>query len=293
MKMLLKACLAATALSLVPAVGIAGEIAVIVKTTNSNFWQNVNKGAVAAIEGNTEHTVSFNGPASESAVADQVSLVENAINRGVVGIVLAPSDPEALIPVVKKANESGIPIAIIDSALGDGGNGLYQTFLSTDNCTAGRLAAETMVETVGSTGKVAVMSYVAGAGSEIGRVGCFVEYLEGNSELEIVGPYPDLKGIFGANEPTAVGMGRALVQAGKAGQITAIGFDGNEDLQAFVRDGTLSGTLVQGSFQMGDYGVKAIIDILAGNNVAAQIDTGVVLVTEDNIDAPEAQNVLY
>ena len=50
MKMLLKACLAATALSLVPAVGIAGEIAVIVKTTNSNFWQNVNKGAVAAIE---------------------------------------------------------------------------------------------------------------------------------------------------------------------------------------------------------------------------------------------------
>ncbi|MCY1561921.1 hypothetical protein D9M68_992450 [compost metagenome] len=88
-------------------------------------------------------------------------------------------------------------------------------------------------------------------------------------------------------------MGRALVQAGKAGQITAIGFDGNEDLQAFVRDGTLTGTLVQGSFQMGDYGVKAIIDILAGNKVAAQIDTGVVLVTKDNLDAPEAQNVLY
>lgn len=313
MKMLLKACLAATALSLVPAVGMAGEIAVIVKTTNSNFWQNVNKGAAAAIEGNTEHTMSFNGPASEAAVADQVALVENAINRGVVGIVLAPSDPEALIPAVRKANESGIPVAIIDSALGDGGNGLYQTFLSTDNCTAGRLAAETVIDAVGTTGKVAVMSYVAGVGSEIGRVGCFVDYLEGNSELEIVGPYysqsqmatalnqatdvlaanPDLKAIFGANEPTAVGMGRALVQAGKAGQITAIGFDGNEDLQAFVRDGTLTGTLVQGSFQMGDYGVKAIVDILAGNKVAAQIDTGVVLVTKDNIDAPEAQNVLY
>lgn len=313
MKMLLKACLAATALSMVPAIGIAGEIAVIVKTTNSNFWQNVNKGAVAAIEGNTEHTVSFNGPASEAAVADEVALVENAINRGVVGIVLAPSDPEALIPVVKKANEAGIPVAVIDSALGEGGNGLYQTFLSTDNCAAGRMAAQTVIDAVGTTGKVAVMSYVAGVGSEIGRVGCFVEHLKANSELEVVGPYysqsqmatalnqttdvlaanPDLKAIFGANEPTAVGVGRALVQAGKAGQITAIGFDGNEDLQAFVRDGTLSGTLVQGSFQMGDYGVKAILDILAGTKVEAQIDTGVVLVTKGNIDAPEAKNVLY
>ncbi len=67
---------------------------VIVKTTNSNFWQNVNLGAQAAIEGQSEHTLSFDGPAAESAVADQVSLVENAINRGVAGLVLAPSDPE-------------------------------------------------------------------------------------------------------------------------------------------------------------------------------------------------------
>lgn len=104
-------------------------------------------------------------------------------------IVLASSDPEALIPVVKKAHKAGIPIAVIDSALGEGGNGLYQTFLSTDNCTAGRLAAQTIIEAVASTGKVAVMSYVAGVGSEIGRVGGFVEYLKTNSKLEIVGQY--------------------------------------------------------------------------------------------------------
>ena len=60
-----------------------------------------------------------------------------------------------------------------------------------------------------------------------------------------------------------------------------------------MRGGTLIGTLVQGTFQMGDYGVKAIIDILGGNKVAAQIDTGAVLVTKDNIDAPQAQNALW
>jgi ribose transport system substrate-binding protein len=313
MKKTLKALFLASTIIAAPAAVMAGEIAVIVKTTNSNFWQNVNKGASAAIAGQSEHTMTFNGPAAESAIADEVNMVENAINRGVIGIVLAPSDPDALAPVVKKANEAGIPVAIIDSSLSDSAKGTYQTFLSTDNCAAGKLAAKMMIDKVGTDGKVAVMSYVAGVGSEVGRVGCFVEYLKANSKLEIVGPYysqsqmamalnqttdvlaanPDLKGIFGANEPTAVGMGRAIVQAGKVGQVVAIGFDGNEDLQAFVKDGTLAATMVQGSYQMGDLGVKAILDIVGGKKTEPQIDTGVVAVTKENIAAPEAKNVLY
>lgn len=310
---LLKTCLAVSALALTAAGAQAGEIAVIVKTTNSNFWQNVNLGAQAAIEGQSEHTLSFDGPAAESAVADQVSLVENAINRGVAGLVLAPSDPEALIPVVQRAYESGIPVVIIDSALGEGGEGAFQAFLSTDNCAAGEQVAKRMIDEAGTTGKVGIMSYVAGVGSEIGRVGCFTTYLQENSDLEIVGPLysqsqmanalnqttdmlasnPDLVGIFGANEPTAVGMGRAIEQAGKAGQLTALGFDGNEDLQQFVRDGVLTATAVQGSFTMGEMGVQTVMDILAGETVEPFINTGVVMVDKANIESDEARNVLY
>ncbi|TJZ91381.1 LacI family transcriptional regulator [Paracoccus gahaiensis] len=310
---LLKTCLAVSALALTAAAAQAGEIAVIVKTTNSNFWQNVNLGAQAAIEGQSEHTLSFDGPTAESAVADQVNLVENAINRGVAGLVLAPSDPEALIPVVQRAYESGIPVVIIDSTLGEGAEGSFQAFLSTDNCAAGEQVAQRMIDEAGTTGKVGIMSYVAGVGSEIGRVGCFTEYLEANSELEIVGPLysqsqmanalnqttdmlasnPDLVGIFGANEPTAVGMGRAITQAGRAGQLTALGFDGNEDLQQFVRDRVLTATAVQGSFAMGELGVQAVMDIIAGETVEPFINTGVVMVDQDNIESDEAQNVLY
>ncbi|MBU1837532.1 MAG: ABC transporter substrate-binding protein [Alphaproteobacteria bacterium] len=313
MKNIVTAALTAGIIGLTASAATAGEIAVIVKTTNSNFWQNVSKGADAAIAGQSAHTVSFNGPASESAVADQVSLVENAINRGVSAIVLAPSDPEALAPVVKRAFEAGIPVAIIDSMLAAGNEAYYQTFLSTDNCAAGELAAQTMIDAAGSTGKVAVMSYVAGVGSEIGRVGCFSDYLAKNSDLEIVGPFysqsqmatalnqttdilaanTDLVGIFGVNEPTAIGMGRAIEQAGKAGQLTAIGFDGNADLQDMVKSGTLLATAVQGSFQMGELGVQAVMGVLAGETIETFIDTGVVMVTKDNIDSPVAQNVLY
>lgn len=295
------------------AVAADKEIAVIVKTTNSNFWQNVNKGAQSAVSALEGYEITFQGPASEAAVADEVNMVQNAINRKVAGIVLAPSDPEALIPVAKSAYENGIPLVIIDSKLADAGEDYYQAFLSTDNKKAGELAAQLMIDKIGTSGKVAVMSYVAGVGSEIGRVGGFIDYIKANSDIEIVGPFysqaqmatalnqttdvlaanPDLKGIYGANEPTAIGMARAIAQAGKSGQITAIGFDGNKDLQDFVRDGTLEAIAVQGSFQMGELGVNAAVLVAEGGSVDKFIDTGVVFVDKENIDTSKAKNVLY
>jgi ribose transport system substrate-binding protein len=308
-----KYMVAASALALSAGTVQAGEIAVIVKTTNSNYWQNVQKGADAAIKDHSDYTVSFDGPASESAVADEVNMVENAINRGVSGIVLAPSDPEALVPSVKRAYEAGIPVVIIDSALSDSAKPYFQSFLSTDNCAAGEAVAKRMIEKAGDSGKIAVMSYVPGVGSEIGRVGCFKDYIAKNSKLDVVNTFysqsqmakaldqttdvlsanPDLVGIFGANEPTAVGMGRAIVQAGKAGKIVALGFDGNNDEQQFIKDGVLDAIAVQGSFQMGEKGVNTLVDLLAGKKVPDFVDTGVVLVDKDNIDTPVAQNVLY
>jgi ribose transport system substrate-binding protein len=292
----------------------AGEIAVIVKTVNSTFWQNVQKGADAAMKaGGGSNTMTFQGPAAESAIADQVNMVENAVNRKVSGIVLAPSDPDALVPAVKKAWEARIPVVIVDSMLSKGSEQYYQSFLATDNKKAGELAAQALIDKVGKEGKIAVMSYVAGAGSEIGRVGGFTDYIKANSKLQIVGPFysqsqmatalnqttdvlaanSDLKGIFGANEPTAIGMGRALKQSGKAGKVVAIGFDGNQDLQEFVKDGTLSAIAVQGSFQMGELGVQTVLKAMNKEKVEKFVDTGVVVVTKDNIEKPEAKNVLY
>lgn len=291
----------------------SNEIAVIVKSISMNYWQNVRKGAESEIEKLDGYQMSFQGPTTESAVSDEVNMVQNAVNRHVAGIVLAPSDPDALVPVVKKAYENGIPVVIIDSALSDAGKGYYQSFLSTDNRKAGELCAQEMIGKVGTTGKIAVMSYVAGVGSEVGRVGGFTDYIEQNSDLEIVGPYysqsqmvkamnqttdvisanPDLKGIFGANEATAIGMSRAIVQSGKKGQLIAIGFDGNKDLSGFVRDGTLDATAVQGSWQMGQKGIETIVKLIKGEKVDSFVNTGVILVTKENIDTDKARNVLY
>jgi len=314
MKRLFQAVLtSALALAGASAVAADMEIAVIVKTANSDFWQNVRKGATQSASELKGYTSSFQGAASDTDLAGQVALVENAVNRKVAAIVLAPSDPEALIPAIKKAWEAHIPVILIDSAAADSGKAYYQSFLATDNNKAGELCAQALIDKVGTTGKIAIMSYTAGSGSELGRVGGFRKYIEAHSKLQIVGPFysnsqmgtalnqttdvlaanPDLKGIFGANEPTAIGMGRALVQSGKAGKVVAIGFDGNADLQGFVKDGTINAIAVQSAYQMGALGVKTAVDVLNKKAVPKFLDTGVVMVTKTNIDTPEAKNVLY
>jgi len=307
--------LTASALALVATTGWAAdrEIAVIVKNVNSDFWQNVKKGAADSVRDFKGFTSSFQGASSDTDLAGQVSLVENAVNRKVAAIVLAPSDPDALVPAIKKAWEAKIPVIVIDSAAADSAKTYYQSFLSTDNQKAGELCAQALIEKIGTTGKIAIMSYTAGSGSEVARVGGFRKYLEAHSKLQVVGPFysnsqmgtalnqttdvlaanADLKGIFGANEPTAIGMGRALVQSGKAGKVVAIGFDGNGDLQGFIRDGTIEAIAVQSAYQMGALGVKTAVEVLEGKTVPKFRDTGVLMVTKKNIDSQEAKNVLY
>lgn len=289
----------------------SNEIAVIVKSANSTFWQNVKKGADDAGKMAGDYRVTFQGPEAETAIDAQVNMVDNAVNRGVAGIVLAASDPVALVPAVKKAYESGIPVVLIDSGINSDGK-YYQSFLATDNRAAGKLAAEKLLAKV-KGGKVAVMSFTQGAASAIERTGGFIDAVKASADYKIVGPYysnsemvtalnqtedvlgsnPDLTAIFGANEPTAVGMARAVKQKGFAGKIVAVGFDGNSDLQNFVRDGTLDGIVVQSSYQMGYKGVDTIGKIIKGEKVEKMIDTGVVYVTKENIDSEEAKAVLY
>ncbi len=292
----------------------SNEIAVIAKTANSNFWQNVNKGSMAASnELNGKYKVTFQGPEAETQVAEQVNMVDNAINRGVAGIVLAPSDPDALIPVVKKAWENGIAVVLIDSSLNPKADKYYQSFLSTDNRKAGVIAAQELIKANGKVGKVSIMSFTPGAGSAIERVGGFTDTIKKESQLKIIGPFysqadmatalnqtidvlssnKDITALFGANEPTAVGMARAIKQMGYDGKVVAVGFDGNDALQEFVRNGTLNGIVVQSSYQMGLQGVKTVDEILNKVNVDKYIDTGVVYIDKNNIDSPESQAVLY
>lgn len=317
-----KALAVVLVLAFVSVLAFGQEIAVIVKTGQSGYWQNVQTGCFDAQKElkakSPKLSVTFLGPQSESAVNEEINIVESAIDRNVKAIVLAPSDPDALIPAVKAAKAAHIPVIIIDSLL-NGPTSDYASFLATNNDAAGRACAKEMIARVkaatgSDTGKIAIESYVAGVGSEIGRVGGFKDYIAKNSKLQIVttqysqsdqvqalnqvtsilASNTDLVGIFGANEPSAIGMGRAIAQAGLAGKLVAIGFDGATTLANFIKDGTLQAICVQSSYNLGYLGVKYAYDVSIGKKkIPATVDTGFLLVTKDNVDKPEAKNVLY
>jgi ribose transport system substrate-binding protein len=113
-------------------------IAVIPKGTSHFFWQSVHAGAeTAAKEAGVE--IMWKGPEHEIDYAAQINIVEDAINRRVDGIVLAPTHKDALVPIVDRAQRENIPVAIFDSGIGTEN---YVSYIATNNLQGGAVAAD-------------------------------------------------------------------------------------------------------------------------------------------------------
>src|SRR5919199_5606650 len=128
-------------------------IAVIPKGVSHFFWQSVHAGAESAAK-ETGVEITWNGPAQETDYTGQSNIVEDAINRRVDGIVLAPTHGDALVPVVERAAREGIPVTIMDSGINTDKDVSY---VATDNRQGGAVAAERLGEKLGGKGKVAIL----------------------------------------------------------------------------------------------------------------------------------------
>ncbi len=113
-----------------------------------------------------------------------------------------------------------------------------------------------------------------------------------NVTSDMLTAHPDIIGIFAASEPSAIGAAQALRAAGKAGQVKLIGFDATGEQLNALRDGVIHALIVQNPFKMGYEGVKAAIAALHGEPVEPVIDTGVTVVTLENLETPEVQALL-
>jgi ribose transport system substrate-binding protein len=103
----------------------------------------------------------------------------------------------------------------------------------------------------------------------------------------------NVQGIFTPNESSTAGMLLALKDIGKAGKVTFIGFDASDTFIEAIRSNQLQGIVLQNPFNMGFLAVHTMVDHLLGKPVEQRIDTGVTLVTRDNLDAAETQALLH
>jgi ribose transport system substrate-binding protein len=284
-------------------------IAVIPKGVSHFFWQSVHAGADAAgKEANVE--IVWKGPAQETDYAGQTNIVEDAINRRVDGIVLAPTHKDALVPVVERAAREGIPVTIFDSGIGTEN---YVSYVATDNRQGGVNAAERLAARLNGKGRVAVLGVKAGSVSTDQREEGFQETIKtkypgiqivafqyGESDrarsldraTDILTAHPDLEGFFASNESSTVGVVQALKQKGLAGKVVLVGFDSSPNLIEDLRAGAIDSLVLQNPYKMGYEAVKALVAKLDGQTPPRTVDTGVKLLTKENLDTPEMQQLL-
>ncbi len=290
-------------------------IAVIPKGTTHEFWKAIHAGAAkAGQEMNVE--IIWKGPMREDDREQQISVMEDFISRGVNGIVLAPLDDIALRGPVANAKAAGIPVVIIDSDLKSDD---YVSFAATDNYLGGKMGALELIRLLHGKGRVVMLRVMEGGASTTNRERGFLETIVtapgitvvssnqyGGPTVEsayrmsenILAPLTDksgaltIDGIFTPNESTTFGMLRALQDGGHAGKITFVGFDASPKLVEALRAGQLNAFVVQNPMGMGYIGVKTVVSHLRGEKVEKRIDTGVTLVTPENIDRPEMKDLI-
>ena len=105
--------------------------------------------------------------------------------------------------------------------------------------------------------------------------------------------YPDLKGVFGTNESSTIFALEALQKTELAGKVALVGFDISEEQTAAMKNGEITGLVVQNPFGMGYASVVAAARTVLQSGNEAVVDTGYIWVTKDNLEDESIQNILY
>ncbi len=283
-------------------------IAVIPKTTANAFWNKVKAGAEQAAE-EQEVNIIWKGPPKETNINRQRQIVESQITRGVDAIVLAASDAKALDAAVKDADKQGIPVVTIDSGVV---SDTPISHVATDNVEGGKKAAKKLAQLIDKKGKVGLIPFVQGSATSEAREKGFKNGLKEFPDVELVATeysnsqtevamnktqnmltaHSDLKGIFAANLPGAVGAGRVLDRQGKAGEIKLVGFDAGDQEIEMLKNGIIQALIVQNPYEMGYKGVEIAVKHLNEESVSGRVDTGVTVVTQENLNDAKVQKVL-
>ena len=284
-------------------------IPLVSKGFQHQFWQAVKAGAdQAAEEFGVE--VTFEGPDNETMVDRQIDMLSAALARNPTAIGFAALDSQAAIPLLREAQEKGIAVVAFDSGVD---SDIPVATTSTDNVAAAALAADKMAELIGGTGQVAVVAHDQTSRTGIDRRDGFVERMgEAHPDVEIVtvqygdGDHlkstevtksilqanPELAGIFGTNEGSAIGVVNGVRELGTE-DVVVIGYDSGTQQKAAVREGLMAGAITQNPVGIGYETVKAAVAASKGESVEANIDTGFYWYDATNMDDPEIAAVLY
>ena len=284
-------------------------IPVISKGFQHAFWLAVEKGAEQAAA-DYGVRITFEGPETEAMVDKQMDMLQAAIDKDPVGICFAAVDSKAAVPLLEQAAEKGIIIVGFDSGVD---SDVPLATAATDNIAAAALAADKMVELLGGSGEVAVIAHDNTSRTGIDRVAGFTDRIAseypdvtvvdvqygGGDHLKstdlakaIISANPDLKGFFGANEGSIIGVLNAAQELGRD-DLVIIGYDSGQQQIAAIKSGLQAGAITQNPIGIGYKCVEAVVKAHKGESIPEFIDTGFYWFDATNIDSDVIKAVLY
>ena len=279
-----------------------------IRDDTNDFWTSVISGCRMAAE-EYESELEIMAPDKEENVEEQNRLLRAAIEKKPDAILFSPSSMNASDELLKEAKDKGIRITYIDSYTKED---LQDLTVATDNVNAGRMMGEYARTLLDKDSKIAIVSHVKGVSTAVEREQGFREGLgdyaenivetvycnslyEKSYELaqKLMEKYPDLEMIAGMNEYSAVGVGRAVSDAGVKDRIDVVGVDCSQEAINLMEMGVYKGIIVQKAFRMGYIGVEETIHMLNGDAVEKNIDSGCELVTSENMYDSDIERLIF
>ncbi|WP_316232566.1 ABC transporter substrate-binding protein [Bradyrhizobium sp. SZCCHNR1051] len=283
-------------------------IPLVSKGFQHQFWQAVKLGAEQAAKA-ANVKITFEGPETEAMVDKQIDMLSAALAKKPQAIGFAALDSKAAIPLLKKADAGKIPVIAFDSGVD---SDIPLTTCTTDNLAAAGLAADKMADMIGDSGDVAVVVHDQTSRTGIDRRDGFLKRIKdkhpnikivsvqygGGDQLKsteitksILQANPNLKGIFGANEGSAIGVLNGVKEMKK--KIVVIGYDSGKQQKAAITSGEMAGAITQNPIGIGSCTVESAVKALKGEKLPKVTDTGFYWYDKSNITDPKIAAVLY
>lgn len=272
-------------------------LGLVVSTLNNPFFVSLRDGAQKAADSAGATLIVVD---AQDDSAKMTSGIEDLISRGVNALIVNPTDSDAVVPAIQKANAAKIPVLTVDRAAN---GGTVVSHIASDNVAGGQMAAEYLCKAINGKGNVVELQGVAGTSAARDRGQGFEGYMsksctgakivaqqtanfnrdEGLSVFEnILQSQPAIAGVFAQNDEMVLGAIQAADAAGRKG-IVFVGFDAIPDAIQAIKDGKLAATIAQQPTEMGRLAVETAIKHLNGQSVDANIPVPLTLVTSDNV----------
>ncbi len=282
----------------------AYDLAVITMDSIDQHWVSLIEGAQAEADADGVTLTVMSPEKKDDAL--QIEAVNNAVAKGVDGIIIAANSEDAISGALNEAKDAGIKIVYVDSPA----NVEAEATFSTDNNAAGHTAGEQLIQALAdagvTSGDIGIVNVNNSTNTAIQREMGFRDAFEGTEFNLLETQYCEgdaakaqtiaenyltqgVVGLYGTNEGASTGVGNAI-KANEGTEVIGVGFDKSDTLQGLITDGYLYCTMAQNPDVMGKMGVQACIRALNGEDLGGAVtDTGVSVLTAEALAGGEEE----